>query len=163
MPYNLHYAVVGDAVLITTEDMAIYRQLKQRVSLDLNGEEFSTALKGLARDTGVNLILDPRVAKEGQARVSLQVDAIPLQSAVRLLAEMAGLKAMQLGNSLFLAAKANAAELRSEPDLTPAGIPGAVDTDIPVLARPGVAVAPAVPAPAEPAPVPAPPAPAPKR
>ena len=32
--YNLGYAVVGDMVLITTEDMAIHRQMRQRINLD---------------------------------------------------------------------------------------------------------------------------------
>jgi hypothetical protein len=155
-PYNLHFVIVGDTLLVTTEEMAAYRQLKQRVSLDLNGVEFATALKGLARDTGVNLVLDPRVAKEGQTRVSLQVDDIPLESAVRMLGEMAGLKPVRLGNSLFLTARATAADLRAEPDLAPAPTPRVVDPDAPGVAKPPAVLPPPPPAPAAPGALPLP-------
>ena len=45
--YALSYAIVGDTVVITTDEMAVYRQLKQRVSLDLDRVQLEKALKGL--------------------------------------------------------------------------------------------------------------------
>ena len=48
-PYSLSFACVGDTVIITTEDMAMLRQMRQRVNLDLNKVEFTAALKLLAR------------------------------------------------------------------------------------------------------------------
>jgi len=63
----------------------------------------------------VNLVLDGRHEKEGAAKVSLQLEDVPLETAVRLLAEMAGLKALRLNNTMFVTTKDIAAELRQAP------------------------------------------------
>jgi hypothetical protein len=124
-PYGLSYAVIGDTVVITTEDMAIARQMKQRVNVEFDKVEFATALKQLSRDTGANLILDSRVDKEAKNPVSLELDDVPLETAVRLLSEMAGLKPVRVGNVLFVTDKKNAAEMRQDPDLSgPPAQPG---------------------------------------
>ena len=123
-PYNLDFAAVGDTVVITTDDMAMFRQMRQRINVDLEKVDFATALKQIARETGVNLILDGRVEKEASAKVSLQMEDVPLETAVRLLAEMANLKPVRVGNVLFVTGKANAAEMHQDPDLAapnPAG------------------------------------------
>lgn len=157
-PNNLNFAIVGDAVLITTDDMAVYRQMKQRVSLDVDRLELASALKNLARDTGANVLLDPRIAKEGQTAVTLHLDDVPLETAVRLLAEMAGLKPVRLGNVLFVTGKANAADLRNDPELAPQPKP-----PVPNLeggpAMGGAVIVPALPPGALPPPASAPPKP----
>jgi hypothetical protein len=149
--YGLSYAIIGESVLITTEDMAIYRQLKQRVSIDLDRVEMARALKGLARETATNLLVDTRAQKDSLTAVSLQLDDVPLETAVRLIAESAGLKPVRMGNVVLVTTKSHATELRSEPDLAPSPrvVPGG---EVPV--PPGVAV------PAGPAVVPLPGAPA---
>jgi type II secretory pathway component GspD/PulD (secretin) len=118
---NLTYVILGDSVLITTEAMAVQRQLKQHVSLDLDAVPFKQAVKQLARETGANLIVDSKLAKEIDAAVTLQVEDVPLETALRLLAEAAGLKPVRLGNVIYLTNKANAQELRSDPDLSGQG------------------------------------------
>jgi type II secretory pathway component GspD/PulD (secretin) len=123
--YNLSYAILGDAVLITTEDMAMYRQMRQHVNVEVEGVPMAQAVKQLAAQTGTNLLLDTRVAKEAQATVTLQLEDVPLETAVRLMAEMAGLKPVRIGNVLFVTSKQNANELRQDPDLAnPNGNPG---------------------------------------
>lgn len=117
--HNLTYVIVTDQVLITTEDMAMYRQLRQRVSVDCDNVPFSKALRQLARETGTNLVVDSKVNKEADAGVSLQLDDVPLDTALRLMSEAAGLKPVRMGNVLYVTSKANANELRSEPDLAP--------------------------------------------
>jgi hypothetical protein len=125
---NLSFVIVGEVVHISTEEMAIHRQLRQRVSLDLNGTALQAALKQLAKETGTNLLVDGKSAKEAQTVVTLQLDDVPLETAVRLMAEAAGLKAARVGNVLVVTTKAHATELRAEPDLvTPKSSPGAVD------------------------------------
>jgi hypothetical protein len=147
--YGLSYAIVGDSVIVTTEEMAVYKQLKQRVSLDLDRVQVEKALKNLARETGTNLLLDNRAQKEGQTAVTLQVDDVPLETAVRLIAEGAGLKAARLGNVVLVTTKAHATELRSEPDLAPAPrFPGTADGVPPGGVVPGGVVP--LPAPAPP-------------
>src|SRR5438105_4858356 len=81
-------------------------------------KEESPAQK-LAKETATNLVIDPRMAKEAQATVSVELDEVPLESAVRLLAEMAGLKPVRLGNVLFVTSKTAAVSLRADPDLVP--------------------------------------------
>jgi hypothetical protein len=123
-PYGLSYAAISDTVVITTEDMAMLRQLRQRVNVDLSKVEFTSALKQLARDTATNLILDARAEKDASAKVSLQLEDVPLETAVRLLAEMAGLKPVRVGNVLFVTKKETANELRGDPDLVQPIQPG---------------------------------------
>jgi hypothetical protein len=163
--YQLTYAIVGDAVVITTEDMAIYRQLRQRVNVDCDRTQFGDALKDLARQAGTNLLLDPRVHKDAQTPVTLQLDDVPLETAVRLMCEMADLKPVRMGNVLFVTNKGRAAELRQEPDLFPAPQPNPNEG----IVIPGIGTIPglgglgggikAVPVPAVP-PLPVPPPPA---
>jgi len=117
-PYGLTYAVVGDTLIVSTEPMAVARQMRQRVDVSFDKVELGQALKQLSRDTGANLLLDPRVAKEAKAAVSLELEDVPLETAVRLLSEMAGLKPVRMGEVLFVTDKKNAAELRQDPDPT---------------------------------------------
>jgi hypothetical protein len=153
--YGLGYAIIGDSVLVTTDEMAVYRQLKQRVSLDLDRVQVERALKGLARETATNLLVDNRAQKEAQTAVTLQIDDVPLETAVRLIGEAAGLKAVRLGNVVLMTTKAHATELRSEPELAPAPrLPGNPDGPIAVPggpAGPPPVVVPALPAPPPPA------------
>jgi len=129
--HNLSYAVLGDTVLITTEDLATQRQMRQRVSVEVEKQTLAQALKQLGRDTGTNLIVDTRVAKEAQGQVSLQLDDVPLETAVRLLGAMTGLKTVRVGNVLFVTNKETANEMRQDGDVV-APAP-AVNPDIGIL------------------------------
>jgi type II secretory pathway component HofQ len=129
--YNLGYAVIGDMVLITTEDMAIHRQMRQRINLDLDRVPLDAALRDLAKRTVTNLVLDGRANKEAQTPVSLKLEDVPLEVAVRLMANQAGLRPVRTGNVLYITTKANAAELKGDgeaPSIPGAGIvPGLID------------------------------------
>ena len=46
----------------------------------------------------------------------MRLEDVPLETAVRLLAEMAGLKPVRVGNTLFVTRKELAAEMRNDPD-----------------------------------------------
>lgn len=113
-PYNLTYVIVGESVLITTEEMAAHRQMRQRVSVDFDGVPVHKALRDLARAHGVSLVIDPRVSKEAQAKVSLQLEDAPLETSVRLLAEFGNLKVVRLGNVLLVTTEEKAEKLRRE-------------------------------------------------
>jgi hypothetical protein len=117
--FNLSFAIVGDNVVITTDEMAMYRQMRQRVNVDFEGVEYAVAIKQLSRETATNLIIDPRVAKEAKGTITLQLDDVPLESAVRLMSEMVSLKPVRHGNAMFICSKATAAELRNDPDFVP--------------------------------------------
>jgi hypothetical protein len=135
---NLGYAIVGETVFVSTDEMTMYKQMQQRVNVDLEKVEFAAALKKLGRETATNLIVDTRVAKEASQPVSLQMEDVPLETVVRLMAEMVGLKPVRVGNVLFVCSKASAQELRADPDLVqphpqpnPNGNPG-------IMIQPGV-------------------------
>ena len=117
-PFALDYVAIGDMVVVTTEDMAVTRQLRQRISVDMDKVEFAAALKQISRDTAANLILDSRVAKQAETKVTLHLEDVPLETAVRLLSEMAGLKPVRVGNVLFVTSKDNANEMRQDPDIS---------------------------------------------
>jgi hypothetical protein len=117
-PYNLGYAILGDTVLVSTDDMAMHREMKQRVSIDLEKVDLASALKILSKETAANLLLDTRVAdKDRKTQLTLQMEDVPLDTAVRLLAETAGLKPVKVGNVYLVTTKKIAAELRADPDL----------------------------------------------
>ena len=157
-PYNLNFAILGDTVLVSTDEVAMLRQVRQRVSIDLEKMELGKALRQLARETGTNLIVDTRVAKDAQTPVTLQMEDVPLETAVRLMAEMVNLKPVRVGNTLFVTSKANANELRNDPDLQPPPMPNNPNERVIINAAMGGIAAPAAPGAAVPPP-PAPPAP----
>jgi len=113
-PYHLTYVILGDSVMITTEDMAHYRQMQQRVSVEVKDVPLASALKKLADETAVNLLIDPRMTKDAQAAVSLQLDDVSLETAVLLLTEIGGLKSVRVGNVLFVTSEERATKLRKE-------------------------------------------------
>src|SRR6185369_17926491 len=98
-------------------------QMRQRVSVDVAGEPMSKAIKDLARKTGITLLIDPRVAKEASTKVSLQLDDATAEIAVRLLAELADLKAVRMGNLLFVTNDARAEKIRKEEIANPVNNP----------------------------------------
>ena len=158
---NLSYVIDGDVLLITTEDVALQRQVRQRVSLDLDKVPFEQALKELAQDTGANLVLDPRFAAKAKEPVTLRLDEVPLEVAVRLMAEMVGLRSVRQANVLFVTSKEIAAELRKEEETVNPPVPfippfvggfgGVRAGPAPVVPVPAVPVDPPFPPPKPPA------------
>jgi hypothetical protein len=112
--HNLGYAILGETVLITYADLAVQRQMGQMVSVDLDKVSLVDALGRLAKETATNLIIDPRVMKEAKSEVSLQLDEVSLETAVRLIAELTGLKSMRLENVLLVTSEKTAHKLRIE-------------------------------------------------
>jgi hypothetical protein len=111
-PHGLTFVVVGDTVFVTTPEKAAERQLGQAVHLDVEAVPLKDLLQRLARDTGVNLVLDQRLANEGTSRLSAHLDDVPLETAVELLADQAGLKAVRLANVLYVTTEVRAEKLR---------------------------------------------------
>jgi hypothetical protein len=117
-PYRLCYIVQEDSVLVTSEEMAVFRQLRQRVSVDVEEVPFKKAVRDLAKTHGLNLVIDPLVMKQTEIAVSLQVENTGVETAVRLLAEMARLKAVRMGNVMFITNEEKAKKIREEESQT---------------------------------------------
>jgi hypothetical protein len=115
-PYNLKYGLTAEGLFISTEDGVISRQLRQRVSLDCDGTAFGTAAKQLAADTGANVVVDPRLGEKANKAVILKLDDVPLETAIRLLAEVADLRAVRMSNVLFVTTPEKADKLRPDAD-----------------------------------------------
>jgi hypothetical protein len=131
--YNLTIAIVGDTVLVTTEEQAIYKQLKHRISVDYDNVPLNKAVKELARTYAINVVIDPRTMKNktAEAPVTLNVDDVPFEAVVRLMCEMAGLKPARMGNVIFITTEDRADKLKDSDSLVPnpglpagPGIPG---------------------------------------
>ena len=91
-------------------------QLRQRVSVDCDGTAFAAAAKQLAADTGANVVVDPRLGDKANKAVTLKLDDVPLETAVRLLAEVADLRAVRMSNVLFVTTPEKAKALRKDGD-----------------------------------------------
>jgi hypothetical protein len=116
------FFIRGDAIEITTTE-AIRKEffadrpqtpgpLPPLVSGLFEKVTLETALKELNRYD--NVVLDARAANEGQATVSADLANVPLDTAVRMFADMAGLKVVKLDNALYVTSKENAKVLREE-------------------------------------------------
>jgi hypothetical protein len=122
--HNLTHVLVGDTIYITTAEKAIDRQLEQTVSVNIEKMALRDALKRLSRETGANVVLDPRSAQKSETALTVRLDEVPLESAVELLADEAGLKAVRLSNVLYVTSEARAEKLR-KPRPALAAPPGA--------------------------------------
>jgi hypothetical protein len=136
-PSEATYVVVGEKVVITTKEHEPYRWVKQRVNVDCDKEELSSALKKLARETGTNLVIDARAKEEAKTIVTMQLQDVTLETAAILLAETTGLKPVRVGNVVFLTTKEHAKamclpEIVIDPQT---GLP-AVGASMPALAGP---------------------------
>lgn len=115
-PYNLKFGLTAEGLFISTEEGVITRQLRQRVSVDCDGTEFATAAKQLATDTGANVVVDPRLGDKAKKAVTLKLDDVPLETAIRLLSEVADLRAVRMSNVLFVTTPEKAKVLREDAD-----------------------------------------------
>jgi type II secretory pathway component HofQ len=112
--FNMTFMIEQDVIIITTEHQAIERQIRQRVNVDFDKAPLTEALRQLSRETNVNLVLDPRHVGKIKDTVSLKLEDVPLEVAVRLICEVAGLRSVRQSNVLFVTSKEAAAELRHE-------------------------------------------------
>jgi hypothetical protein len=84
------------------------------VHLDIQKQPLQDALKQLAADEKVNIVLDPRVGDKAKAEVSATLENVLLGTALRLLADMADLKMVMVNNVYYVTTKANAEALEAE-------------------------------------------------
>jgi hypothetical protein len=74
----------------------------------------SDALKELARDAEVQVVIDGRVAEEAKTKVTADLIGVPTETAFFVLADMAGLKLVRLENVYYVTSEKNARLLRDE-------------------------------------------------
>ena len=121
---NLRCGITSTGIVVSTDEGLTIRQLRQRVSVDVDGKTLSETLKELAEDTGANVVIDPRAKKMSDEKIALKLDDAPLESAVRLAANVGGLSVIRMGNVLFVTTDANAEKLRPDADKPVGPTPG---------------------------------------
>jgi hypothetical protein len=73
------------------------------------------ALRELSETSGINVVLDSRLKRDhAQKAVTAQFTNAPIDTAVRLVADMANLSVVAMDNVLYVTSKANAAALQAE-------------------------------------------------
>jgi hypothetical protein len=112
--FNLTYVIVEDAVLITTEETAVSRQMRQRLPIDFTDVAAGKALRDIARRAGISLVFDPRLGKAVNQTISMQVDDATAETGLRLVAELVDLKAVRMGNIVFVTDPARGERIRRE-------------------------------------------------
>jgi hypothetical protein len=71
------------------------------------------ALKDLAEQTDFNVVLDNRAGEKGKTPVTARLRNTPLDTALRLLSDMADLRSVHLDNVLYVTTKENAAAMEA--------------------------------------------------
>ncbi len=74
----------------------------------------SKALESVTETTGYNVVVDSRVAEKTQAKATVLFNNVPVDTAVRLLANMADLSMVRLDNVFYLTTAENAKRLHEE-------------------------------------------------
>lgn len=114
-PLGLKLGNVGGSIVISSEEGLIARQLRQSVSVTPGTA--GAVLADLAARTGANVVIDPRQKKIiAEAGCDLELTDVPLETAVRLTAEVSGFRALRMGNVLFITSNERAKELRADAD-----------------------------------------------
>jgi type II secretory pathway component GspD/PulD (secretin) len=113
-PQHLSYTILADSVLISTEEFGYQRQMQQRVSVDVKEVALTDALKKLTEETGATLLIDPRQGEKAKGKISLQLDDVTLETALRLLTELGDLSTVRVGNVVFVTTEQRAEKLRKE-------------------------------------------------
>jgi hypothetical protein len=122
IPVSATYLVRRDGIEITTVTAQkdevwgpnYQGQPLPLVHVNFDQTPLDEALKELADQAGMNVMLDARVAGKAKTLVTSRLVNAPLDTAVRMLADMADLKPYQVDNLLYVTTKENATKLEAK-------------------------------------------------
>ncbi len=86
--------------------------LRSLVNVTFRKEPLENALEQLVDMTGANVLVDPRIKEAGKAPVSAVLQHVPLDTAVKLLADMVELQVIEMDNVLYVTTPQNAERLQ---------------------------------------------------
>jgi hypothetical protein len=112
--HGLSYVILEDGVFVSYYLDNVERQYMQFVSVTVENVPFKKAVHDLAKKHGINLLIDPKMIKQADASVSLELDNASLETAIRMLAELADLKTARMGNVMFITSEERAKKIREE-------------------------------------------------
>jgi RNA polymerase sigma factor (sigma-70 family) len=84
------------------------------VNVVCDGSPLERALAEIAEQSGRNVVLDSRITDRDKLAVTAKLLNTPIDTAVRVLAEMVSLKSVQLDNVFLVTTREHAAELQAE-------------------------------------------------
>ncbi|HWG44337.1 MAG TPA: hypothetical protein VN688_16280 [Gemmataceae bacterium] len=120
VPSGATYLVRGDHIEITTmtfQGPEVWGKYTgphlSLVNAELTKVSLEEAVKELAEQTDFNVILDNRAADKAKTPVSARLLNMPLDTALRLLADMVDLRSVHLDNVLYVTTKENAAAMEA--------------------------------------------------
>jgi hypothetical protein len=88
--------------------------MAQMVDADFDRRPLAEGLHELADQSGINVVLDARAGEKARTEVTATLSHVPVDTAVQVLADMAGLKSLAIDNVIYVTAKANAKTLQKE-------------------------------------------------
>jgi hypothetical protein len=112
------FLITPDGIVFTTpqrtrpEDWLTVRSLPPLVTVHFARRGLRGALEELSHMTGVSVVLDRRV--HGEPRLNTTLNNVPLDTAVRLLADMSDLDVVAVDSVLYVTDKPNAEKLQRE-------------------------------------------------
>ena len=92
-------------------------QLRRPINAYINKQPLSTALVEISETTGFTIVLDGRVGEEGKKEITASFERVPLETAVKVLADMADLKPVTVDNVIYVTTKENAKDWMTEKEL----------------------------------------------
>jgi RNA polymerase sigma factor (sigma-70 family) len=116
------FLVRSDGVIEITTGAAANREIRRNpddpmlplVHADIEAQPLAAALKDLARQSGVNVVVDARAQDKAKTPVTATLLNVPVDTAVRVLADMADLRPVLLNNVLYVTTRENATRLEEE-------------------------------------------------
>jgi hypothetical protein len=112
---NATFLVRRGAIEITTDERAaLPNLLSRKVTVRLQRVTLAEALHALAEESGVSVVVDVRVAEKTRAVVTLNLANEGVWNAMYAVLNMGGLRAVAVGNYLYVTSPENAARLHRE-------------------------------------------------
>jgi hypothetical protein len=112
----LHIEVYGIPMQRDPDPLPVYQTRLPLVYVEFEKRPLAEALKELATATETNVVLDARAEEFGKTLVTATLTNVPLDHAVLMLADMAGLKPVRIGKALYITTAENAVKLQKEQD-----------------------------------------------
>jgi hypothetical protein len=88
--------------------------MAQMVTAEFDKQPLDEALRELADQSGINVVVDARVADKARTAITATLSHVPLDTAVEVLADMADLKSLAIDNVIYVTTKANAKRMQKE-------------------------------------------------
>jgi RNA polymerase sigma factor (sigma-70 family) len=79
-----------------------------QANVDSSKQPLAGVLDGISRSTGIRVVIDPRVAEKAMTPLTITLQGVPPETAVRLLANMVDLQAVRVDQVYYVTSKENA-------------------------------------------------------